>query len=87
VTSPLDADFATIEQVIEELDSFTRFPYASYVLVTKAQAALARLRVALGVQPVPTAETWWCGDCGSVVAGLNAACPKCGPARGMRIGT
>jgi rubrerythrin len=37
--------------------------------------------------PTLVADTWWCGDCGSVVAGPDAACPKCGPAKSMRIST
>lgn len=32
----------------------------------------------------PKQEAWWCGDCGTPVAGKEADCPKCGPLTGRR---
>lgn len=79
------ADFATLVAAIQGLDDLTG--HRPDGLAMKAQAALVRIRETLAARPAAPAETWWCGDCGSVVAGPDAACPKCGPAKGMRIST
>ena len=79
------ADFATLVTAIQGLDDLTG--HRPDGVAAKAQAALVRIRETLAVQATVPAATWWCGDCGTVVAGPDAACPKCGPAKSMRFST